>query len=66
MLTGTQVTIADLYERGDHQYGARVAVRDGDTTLTYRELGDRVHRVVAGLTELGLQRGNRGFLLLAN
>lgn len=61
-----QVTIADLYERGYRQYGSRVAVRDGDTTLTYRELGDRAHRIVGGLTELGVRRGDRGVLLLGN
>ncbi|WP_443311068.1 AMP-binding protein [Streptomyces sp. KR55] len=44
-----QVTIADLYERGYHQYGSRVAVRDGATTLTYCALGDRVHRIARGL-----------------
>ncbi|WIV62262.1 AMP-binding protein [Amycolatopsis nalaikhensis] len=30
------------------------------------KLGDRVHRIVGGLTELGLRRGDRGVLLLAN
>ncbi|MEU4667667.1 AMP-binding protein [Amycolatopsis sp. NPDC023774] len=61
-----RVTIAELYERAYRQFGSRIAVRDGDTALTYRELGDRVHRVVGGLTALGLRRGDRGVLLVAN
>lgn len=61
-----QVTIADLYEQAHHRFASRAAVRDGATTLTYRELGDRVHRIVGGLTELGLRRGERGVLLLGN
>lgn len=63
---GVDVTVADLYERAYREFGSRVAVRDGDHALTYRELGDRVHRIVGGLTELGLRRGDRGVLLLAN
>ncbi|MEV4596658.1 AMP-binding protein [Amycolatopsis sp. NPDC049253] len=61
-----RVTIAELHERAYRQFGSRIAVRDGDTALTYRELGDRVHRVVGGLTALGLRRGDRGVLLVAN
>ncbi|MDQ0381135.1 class I adenylate-forming enzyme family protein [Amycolatopsis thermophila] len=62
----TRVTVADLYERGYHQYGSRVAIRDGSTTITYRELGEQVHRIVGGLGELGVRRGDRGVLLLDN
>lgn len=62
----TQVTVADLYERAYAQYGSRIAVRDGEHSLTYRELGDRVHRVVAGLRAIGAQHGERGIILLDN
>ncbi|WP_020418633.1 class I adenylate-forming enzyme family protein [Amycolatopsis sp. ATCC 39116] len=62
----TQVTVADLYERGYRQYGSRTAVRHGDSAITYRELGERVHRIVGGLTGLGVRRGDRGVLLLGN
>ncbi|QRP43204.1 class I adenylate-forming enzyme family protein [Amycolatopsis sp. FDAARGOS 1241] len=61
-----RVTIAEHYERAYREFGSRIAVRDGDTELTYRELGDRVHRIAGGLTALGVRRGDRGVLLLGN
>jgi long-chain acyl-CoA synthetase len=62
----TQVTVADLYERAYRQYGRRTAVRTAEAELTYAELGDRVHRIIGGLTGLGMQPGERGVILLDN
>jgi acyl-CoA synthetase (AMP-forming)/AMP-acid ligase II len=62
----TRTTVVDLYGRAYREFGSRVAVRDGENVHTYRELGDRVHRIAGGLAALGLRRGDRGVLLLAN
>lgn len=39
--------------------GDKVALVDGETRLTYRELSDRIDRVRGGLLELGLSSGDR-------
>ena len=39
---------------------------DGDTRLTFAEFGDRVHRIAAGLTSVGMTRGTRVATLLWN
>ncbi len=44
----------------------RVAVIQGDTQLTYGELGDRVLRIAAGLAERGIGRGDRVVVHLPN
>ncbi|MEV1082850.1 (2,3-dihydroxybenzoyl)adenylate synthase [Streptomyces sp. NPDC050211] len=48
------------------QYGDRVAVTGGATSLTYAELDTRADRVAAGLHRLGLRRGDRVVLHLPN
>lgn len=42
------------------------AVVDGDTRLTFAQLGDRVHRIAAGLRSVGVERGTRVATLLWN
>jgi long-chain acyl-CoA synthetase len=44
-------------------YGERLAVVDGPIRLSYRQLGERVHRLAAGLLGMGLKRGDRIALL---
>ena len=48
-----------------HRPHAEAAV-DGDTRLTFAELGDRIQRVAAGLASLGVERGTRVATLLWN
>ncbi|MEZ5550800.1 MAG: AMP-binding protein [Pseudomonadales bacterium] len=44
----------------------KVAVIDGDRSITYEELHERVRALTGGLRALGLQRGDRVAILAAN
>ena len=46
--------------------GAREAVVDGDTRLTYASLHEHARRLAGGLAELGVGRGDRVAALLKN
>ena len=60
------MTLADPIEHARTCFGARIAVIDGERTITYSELADRCRRLAAGLADLGVQRGDRVALLSAN
>jgi acyl-CoA synthetase (AMP-forming)/AMP-acid ligase II len=60
------VNIARLLADGIERAGDRLALVQGERALTYRELGDRVARLAAGLAGLGLVRGDRVVLLMPN
>jgi fatty-acyl-CoA synthase len=60
------VNIAGLLADGIARAGDRPALVQGDRALTYRQLGDRVGRLAAGLAALGLRRGDRVVLLMPN
>ncbi len=60
------MTLADPIEHARTCFGGRIAVIDGERTITYTELADRCRRLAAGLTTLGVQRGDRVALLSAN
>jgi acyl-CoA synthetase (AMP-forming)/AMP-acid ligase II len=63
---GSQVTIAELHERSYRAYADRTAVITADASITYRELGERVHGIVNGLRARGVSRGDRVVVLLDN
>ncbi|HWI37697.1 MAG TPA: AMP-binding protein [Burkholderiales bacterium] len=48
-----------ILQRAVALYPQRLAVVDGAIRLTYKALGERVHRLAAGLLGLGLERGDR-------
>lgn len=60
------MNIAGLLASGITRAGGRLALVQGSRALTYRELGDRVARLAAGLAGLGLRRGDRIVLLMPN
>ena len=60
------MTLADPLEHARRCFGHRVAVIDGDRTITYHELADRCARLAAMLADLGVQQGDRVALLAAN
>ena len=60
------MTLADPLEHARSCFGNRVAVIDGDRTITYHELADRCARLAGMLADLGVQRGDRVALLAAN
>ncbi|ODU06895.1 MAG: hypothetical protein ABS81_03660 [Pseudonocardia sp. SCN 72-86] len=60
------MNIATLLADGAARAGAGPALVQGPRTLTYPELGDHVGRIAAGLTRLGLRRGDRIVLVVPN
>jgi len=60
------VNIAGLLDDGIARAGNRLALVQGSRALTYPELGDRVTRLAAGLSRLGLRRADRIVLLMPN
>ena len=60
------MAIADILERNRRDAPDREAVVCGDVRLTYAEVGARVDRLAAVLTELGLGRGARVAVLEKN
>jgi acyl-CoA synthetase (AMP-forming)/AMP-acid ligase II len=60
------VNTATLLTDGIARAGDRPALVQGARSLSYRALGDRVGRLAAGLTRLGLRRGDRIVLLMPN
>ena len=61
-----ETTVGDLFRRAVRHYGDRVAVRQGERALSYRELGEQVNRLANALRGLGLTRGDRVALLMWN
>jgi len=60
------VNIAALLTDGIARAGDGLALVQGSRALTYRALGDRVGRLAAGFTQLGLRRGDRIVLVMPN
>ena len=52
-----------ILQRAISLYPQRLAVVDGAMRLTYRQLGERVHRLAGALLALGLKRGDRVAIL---
>jgi 2-furoate---CoA ligase len=60
------VTLAELIPLAAERYPDAEAVVAGGTRYTYARWSERIHRVAAGLGELGLRRADRVILLLKN
>lgn len=61
-----RVCIGDLPTRAARSFGDRIALVDGDHTVTYRELEARSNAVARGLAERGYARGDAIALQLQN
>jgi acyl-CoA synthetase (AMP-forming)/AMP-acid ligase II len=59
-------TLPDVFDRVCLYYADRVAVRDHERSLTYRQMGQWANRVANGLRALGVNKGDRVGLLLPN
>jgi acyl-CoA synthetase (AMP-forming)/AMP-acid ligase II len=59
-------TIADLVERSSRRFAQRVAVVDGDRTMTFAEVGDRSARLANALIGLSPSTGSRVAVLMSN
>jgi long-chain acyl-CoA synthetase len=55
--------LAHILQRAVALYPRRTAVIDGTQRLTYRQLGERVHRLAGALRQRGLKRGDRVAIL---
>lgn len=55
-----------MLEQSVRSYRRRTAIVDGDTLLTYEDLGERVVRLANGLRALGLGAGDRVAILALN
>ena len=64
----TATTLAEAFRITASDHPDRVAVRtkDDEVSLTWSELRDRVDALAGGLAELGVKRGDRVALMLAN
>lgn len=58
--------IGDISTRGAQHFGNRIALIDGDHTVTYRELDARANSVATGLLSTGLSHGDRLAVLAPN
>ncbi|MEA2366367.1 MAG: hypothetical protein QOI32_1879 [Thermoleophilaceae bacterium] len=60
------VSVGSILEASYSRYARRPALLDGDATVTYAELGSRVHRVASGLRALGAVKGDRVAIVSGN
>jgi len=65
LLTGV-ATLDEALDRIVNTFPERKALVFGGTEVSFRELGQRVHALAAGLQELGLAKGERVALVLPN
>ncbi|OIJ68260.1 class I adenylate-forming enzyme family protein [Streptomyces mangrovisoli] len=56
-LTYPHASVGDLLAGSARRHAGRIALRDGELTLTYSELYDYASRVAAGLRERGVRHG---------
>jgi long-chain acyl-CoA synthetase len=61
-----QMTLADTLRRAEKLFADRIAIRDGEVKITYRELADRCRRLAGALAGLGVRSGDRVATLLMN
>ncbi|MEU4538687.1 AMP-binding protein [Streptosporangium sp. NPDC023825] len=59
-------TLGDLLRRLAAAHGSRTALVAGEDRWTYRELDERADRLAAGLSRLGIGRGDRVLVQLPN
>jgi long-chain acyl-CoA synthetase len=62
----SQVSVASILETSYRRYAHRPALLRGGSTLSYAELGARVHRLVGALRGLGAEPGDRIAIVSAN
>jgi long-chain acyl-CoA synthetase len=61
-------TVPQAFQRTVSTHGDGIAFREigGDSSLTWRQAGKRVRNLAAGLTSIGLRKGDRLAILLPN
>jgi acyl-coenzyme A synthetase/AMP-(fatty) acid ligase len=61
-----ELSMSDYLDRHVSKRGDEIAVRDEQRALTWRDLREEADRVAAGLSELGVERGDRVSLQIPN
>ncbi len=64
--TDVPLSPASFLERAASVFAQRTAVIDGERQFTYREFGERAHRLAGFLADLGIQPGDRVAALCVN
>ena len=61
-------TVCSVFQAtaGEHPDGVALRTKDGETEISWREYGDEVRRIAAGLHALGLRRGDTLALMVTN
>ena len=54
------LTVPELYRRAVQLGGERIALTQGDRSVSYRELGEGAARIGSALASLAIGRGERG------
>jgi len=53
------LSVLEFRDRAETFFGEKIGVVDGDVRLTYRQFGERTHRLANALVELGVEPGDR-------
>jgi fatty-acyl-CoA synthase len=53
------LSVLEFRDRAETYFGDKVGVVDGDRRFTYRQFGERTHRLANTLVELGVEAGDR-------
>jgi fatty-acyl-CoA synthase len=53
------LSVLEFRDRAETYFGEKVGVIDGDKRFTYRQFGERTHRLANALKELGVEAGDR-------
>jgi fatty-acyl-CoA synthase len=53
------LSVLEFRDRAETYFGGKVGVVDGDRRFTYRQFGERTHRLANTLVELGVEAGDR-------
>ena len=60
------LSVLEFRDRAETYFGEKVGVVDGDKNFTYRQFGERTHRLATALVELGVKPGDRVSFLTYN
>jgi fatty-acyl-CoA synthase len=60
------LSVLEFRDRAETYFGDRVGVIDGEKRFTYRQFGERTHRLANALVELGIEPGDRVSFLTYN
>jgi fatty-acyl-CoA synthase len=60
------LTPLEFRDRAEGLFARKIGVIDGDRQFTYREFGERTHRLANALRTMGIQKGDRASFLTYN